>query len=231
MDMHSGYAELHSAAVEQQHVLAYVPLVKRIVRQLASQTGGAIDREDMEQIGLLGLLDCLRRYGTPDDKFGAYAALRVRGAILDELRRQDWRPRSVRQESHRLRDAARDLERRLGHEPSEAELMQHLALTPEAYQAYVMAENAEQLASFDELMQEMGSLPSDAPSPEAQLIRRRSIEQALLALDEREQRVVQLYYEFDLSLKEIAAVLDLTEARICQINKGALRKMRDSLKH
>ncbi|MFT4173475.1 MAG: FliA/WhiG family RNA polymerase sigma factor [Rhodocyclaceae bacterium] len=229
MDMHSGYEELHSAAVEQQHLLAYVPLVKRVVRQLASQVGGAIDREDMEQIGLLGLLDSLRRYGAPDEKFGAYAAMRVRGAILDELRRQDWRPRSVRQESHRLRDAARELSRRLGREPSEAELMRHLSLTPEAYQAFLLAENAEQLASFDELMQEIGSLPSEAPTPEAQLIRRRSIEQALRALDEREQRVVQLYYEFDLSLKEIAAVLDLTEARICQINKGALRKMRASL--
>ena len=70
-----------------------------------------------------------------------------------------------------------------------------------------------------------------APSPETQLVRRRSIEQALLALDEREQRVIQLYYEFDLSLKEIAAVLDITEARVCQINKGALRKMRACLQH
>ena len=229
MDMHTGYAEVSGAAVEQQHLLAYLPLVKRIVRQLNSQTGGAMDREDMEQIGLMGLLDCLRRYGEPDEKFGAYASMRVRGAILDELRRQDWRPRSVRQESHRLRDGMRELQRRLGHEPSEAEAMEALGLTPEAYQAYQLAENAEALASFDELVLEMGSIACEQPTPEALLIRRRSIEQALLALDEREQRVIQLYYEFDLSLKEIAAVLELTEARICQINKGALRKMRECL--
>lgn len=231
MDMHIGYAEVSGAAVEQQHLLAYLPLVKRIVRQLTSQTGGVLDREDMEQIGLMGLLECLRRYGVPDEKFGAYAALRVRGAILDELRRQDWRPRSVRQDSHRQRDALRELTRRLGREPSEAEAMAALGLTVEAYQAYQLAENAEALASFDELVQEMGNLESDLPTPEAQLIRRRSIEQALCALDEREQRVIQLYYEFDLSLKEIAAVLDLTEARVCQINKGALRKMRERLQH
>jgi RNA polymerase sigma factor for flagellar operon FliA len=229
MDMHIGYEEVQSVAIEQQHLLAYVPLVKRVVRQLASQAGGAMDREDMEQIGLLGLLDCLRRYGTPDEKFGAYAAMRVRGAILDELRRQDWRPRSVRQESHRQRDAMRELTRRIGREPTEAEAMQHLGLSVEAWQEYQFAENAEMLSSFDELMQEMGSLPADTPTPEALLIRRRSIEQALLTLDEREQRVIQLYYEFDLSLKEIAAVLELTEARICQINKAALRKMRDCL--
>ena len=107
MDMQIGYAEVQGVAFEQQHLMAYVPLVKRIVRQLSAQAGGALDREDMEQIGLLGLLDCLRRYGEPDEKFGAYASMRVRGAILDELRRQDWRPRSVRQESHRLRDAMR----------------------------------------------------------------------------------------------------------------------------
>lgn len=229
MDLHTGYAQVHSAVVEQQQLLAYVPLVKRIVRQLGSQVGAVMDREDMEQTGLLGLLDSLRRYGAPDDNFGAYAALRVRGAILDELRRQDWRPRNVRQESHRLRDAMRALRRRLGHEPSDAEAMQGLGLTAEAYQQYQLAQNAEQLVSFDELLQEMGNVPCSSPSPEAQLIRRRSIEQALQVLDEREQRVIQLYYEFDLSLKEIAAVLDLTEARVCQINKGGLRKMRDCL--
>lgn len=232
MDLQTGYAEVQHAVVgqyagdEQRHLLAYVPLVKRIVRQLNSQHGGAIDREDMEQIGLLGLLDALRRYGEPDEKFGAYAAMRVRGAILDELRRQDWRPRTVRQQSHRNRDAVRELTRRLGREPGDAEIMQALGLSAEAYQEYQLAESAELLASFDELVHEVGSIASESPSPEALLMRRRSIEQALLALDAREQRVVQLYYEFDLSLAEIAAVLELTEARVCQINKGALRKMK-----
>lgn len=232
MDLQTGYAEVSmacaapGAAQEQRWLLDYAPLVKRIVRQLNAQSGGALDREDMEQIGLLGLLDALRRYGVPDDKFGAYAALRVRGAILDELRRQDWRPRTVRQQSHKNRDAVRELTRRLGREPSEAEAMQALGLDAEGYQDYQLAENAELLASFDELVNEVGSIASDSPSPEALLVRRRSIEQALVALDAREQRVVQLYYEFELSLAEIAAVLELTEARVCQINKGALRKMK-----
>jgi len=215
----------HSVADEQKHLMAYAPLVKRIVRQLNSQIAGAIDRDDMEQIGLMGLLEALRRYGEPDGAFGSYASLRIRGAILDELRRQDWRPRAVRQQSHKLRDAVRALTRKLGHEPSEAEIMAGLALTPEAYQAYQMDENAELIASFDEVLQE--SVGSDsAPSPEEQLMVRRSLEQALRGLDEREQRVVQMYYEFELSYKEIAAVLDLTDARVCQLNKAALGKMK-----
>jgi len=215
---------------ESQQLLAFVPLVKRIVRQLGSQVGAAMDREDMQQIGLMGLLDALRRYGPPDERFPAYAAMRIRGAILDELRRQDWRPRAVRQESHRRRDAIRALTARLGHEPSPAQIQQALGLTAEAYREYELAQSAESLAAFDELVHRFDGQPSHAgASPEAQLLARHAIEQALLQLNERERRVVQLYYEYDLSLKEIAAVLELTEARICQINKAALKKMREVL--
>lgn len=227
------YAEVECAAapdnadLEQQLLLTYVPLVKRIVRQLDSQAGACMDVEDMQQIGLLGLLDALRRYGEPDAKFGAYAAMRVRGAILDELRRQDWRPRTVRQGSHRVRDTVRELARQLGREPTSAEIQQKLGVTAEKYREHELAQSAEQLASFDEALHELCA--ANGTSQEAQLLARRSIEQALAKLNERERRVVQLYYEFDLSLKEIAAVLELTEARVCQINKAALKKLKDFL--
>ncbi|MDC8756491.1 FliA/WhiG family RNA polymerase sigma factor [Janthinobacterium sp. hw3] len=224
-----GAVAVLSVAEEQKHLLAYAPLVKRIVRQLNSQVAGAIDRDDMEQIGLMGLLEALRRYGEPDAAFGSFASLRVRGAILDELRRQDWRPRAVRQESHRLRDSVRALTRKLGREPAEKEIIAALGITAEAYQEYQLAENAEQIGSFDELLQEGMGQADSAPSPEEQLMVRRSLEQALRGLDEREQRVVQMYYEFELSYKEIAAVLDLTDARVCQLNKGALGKMKATL--
>ncbi len=183
----------------------------------------------MEQIGLMGLLEALRRYGAPDSSFGGYAALRIRGAILDELRRQDWRPRAIRQQSHRLRDGVRELRRRLGREPGESEIIQALGITAEAWQEHLLDENAELIGSFDDLIQEMGGMLEHSLNPEDQLILRRSLEQALLQLDEREQRVVQMYYEFELSYKEIAAVLDLTDARVCQLNKGALRKMKSFL--
>ncbi len=225
---YAGAVAVLDTAEEQRHLLAYAPLVKRIVRQLNSQISGAVDRDDMEQIGLMGLLEALRRYGVPDQAFGGYASLRIRGAILDELRRQDWRPRTVRQESHRLRDSVRALTRRLGREPGEQEIIAALGITADAYQQYQLAENAEQLGSFDELLQEggMGSGGDSAPSPEDLLMVRRSLEQALRGLNEREQRVVQMYYEFELSYKEIAAVLDLTDARVCQLNKAALVKMK-----
>jgi RNA polymerase sigma factor for flagellar operon FliA len=234
--VHSGYGEMSSlaaaetsAALEQRRLVEHTPLVRRAVAQLASQAGGAMDRDDMLQIGLMGLLEALRRYGEPDERFPGYAAQRIRGAILDELRRQDWRPRTVRQEGNRLRDAIRELTRRLGHEPSEAEVTQHLGVSAEDYLAHEQHINAETMASFDELIEELALTPSAARTPEAELIQRRTLEQALSHLNEKEQHVVQLYYEAELSLREIGAVMGLTEARVCQINKSALQKMRGAM--
>jgi RNA polymerase sigma factor for flagellar operon FliA len=228
------YAEAAASAAlspreEQRHLVAYTPLVKRIVRQLNAQVGGAIGREDMEQIGLIGLLEALRRYGVPDEGFGSYASLRVRGAILDELRRQDWRPRAVRQESHRVRDELRALTRRLGREPTTQEAAAALGITAEELHRHELDDSAEDLLSFDEVLQEANERAHAAPGPEQQFLVRRSLEQALGALNEREQRVIQMIYEFELSYKEIAAVLDLSDARVCQLNKSALAKMKAAL--
>ncbi|KMN76706.1 RNA polymerase sigma factor for flagellar operon FliA [Chromobacterium alkanivorans] len=217
-----------SAGGEAEALSRYAHLVKRVARQLSSQAGGVFDREDMEQVGLMALLESLRRYGEPDDKFAGFAILRIRGAILDELRRLDWRPRSVRQEAHRVRDGLRLLSRKLGREPSEAEAMQLLGLSAEAYQEALLADNAEALSSFDELMAQ-GLEPAADDNPEQRLALKSALTVALQALNPREQQVIQLYYEFELSLKEIAAVLALTEARVCQINKSALKKMQACL--
>jgi RNA polymerase sigma factor for flagellar operon FliA len=226
----SAPSALLSPAQEQRYLLEYAPLVKRTARQLGAQATGVMGREDMEQIGLMGLLEALRRYGEPDAGFASYASLRVRGAILDELRRQDWRPRAVRQQSHRLRDGVRALTRQLGREPSDIEIMRALDLTAQQYNDYLQDENAETIASFDEILQDRIEAGDSTPGPEAALLVRRSLEQALAGLNEREQRVVQMYYEFELSYKEIAAVLDLTDARVCQINKAALQKMKAALR-
>jgi RNA polymerase sigma factor for flagellar operon FliA len=223
-----GHAAM-SAQDEQRHLVAYAPLVKRIARQLNSQVSGAMGREDMEQIGLMGLLEALRRYGTPDAGFASYAGLRVRGAILDELRRQDWRPRAVRQDSHKVRDAVRALTRKLGREPNDKEAAEALGLSQEEWCQFQLDDCAGELLSFDDMLQETTERAHSTPGPEEQFIVRRSLEQALNALSEREQRVIQMIYEFELSYKEIAAVLDLSDARVCQLNKSALAKMKAAL--
>ena len=229
-DIDSGYVAAPVSAVDEQSVMkAYLPLVKSVVRQLASQSHGVMDSNDMAQIGLMGLLEALRRYGRVDECFAGYARQRVRGAILDELRRQDWRPRSVRQNAHKARDAVRVLRRQLGAEPSAEQIQAALGMDDAAYLAYEQAESAEAMASLDELVEQGLDIGSADADPARSVLRRRTLEQVLGQLSEREQRVIQLYYEFDLSLKEIAAVLELSEARVCQINKDALRKMRAAL--
>lgn len=230
MDMATAYGVSGGdEAAESRALGEHVVLVRRVVRQLSGQAGGVMEREDMEQIGLLALLEALRRYGEPDERFPGYAVLRIRGAILDELRRLDWRPRSVRQDAHRIRDGVRALTRSLGREPTDAEVMQSLGLDDAGWQAYLLASNAESLASFDALIEWQEQAGAAGSDPAEQWQNRRSLEQALVVLDEREQRVIQLYYEFELNLREIAAVLSLTEARVCQINRRALDKMKTFL--
>ena len=225
-----GYGTAASAAVDESAAIqTYLPLVKAVVRQLSSQAQGVMDLQDLSQVGLMGLLEALRRYGAPDEAFAGYARQRIRGAILDELRRQDWRPRTVRQTAHKTRDAVRLLRRKLGAEPTQEQIQKALGMDDAAYLAYEQAESAEAMASLDDMLSAGIDVPSSADDPAEGVLRRVALEQVLMQLTEREQRVIQLYYEFDLSLKEIAAVLELSEARVCQLNKEALRKMRSAL--
>ena len=218
-----------TAANEQRAMKAYLPMVKSVVRQLASQAQGVMDLDDLLQVGWMGLLESVRRYGEPDEAFGSYARQRVRGAILDELRRQDWRPRAVRQSVHKTRDAVRELRRKLGREPTPEQVQQALGLDAAGYLAFEQADAAEAMASLDEMVSNGLDIGSSNHDPAHSVLQRLALEQALAQLSEREQRVIQLYYEFDLNLKEIAAVLEISEARVCQLNKAALRKMRAAL--
>jgi len=218
-----------SAADEARWMAHYAPLVKRTVRKLGSQTGGAMDAADLEQLGLMGLLEALRRYGEPDAEFERFAVVRVRGAILDELRRQDWRPRSTRQGAHRMRSTERTLRRELGREPTKDEVCDALEIDSDAYDQLQLDDCAQEFVSFDALLEDGADAYGSDDGIERQIVQRRSLEKALGVLDAREQQVIQMSYEFDLNQAEIGAVLGLTRARVCQINKNALAKMRKYL--
>lgn len=210
---------------ESTWIKAYLPLVRKIVRQLAPQCTRIMDRQDMEQTALMGLLSAIRRYGAPDESFGSYAAQRIRGAILDELRSLDWRPRQLRQKYFQVKDMIRELRNSSGHEPEAAEI-EAAGITPEEYQDYLQLENASTLASLDELLaDDPGAVTITGRNLEEQFITQKTLSEALALLTEKEALVLSLYYQQDMNFKEIALTLGVSEARICQINKKVSEKI------
>lgn len=213
-------------AQESHYLQAYLPLVRKVVRQLAPQCSCVMEREDMQQIALIGLLDALRRYGKPDEGFGGYAGQRIRGAVLDALRRLDWRPRQLRQKFYQIKDLIRERRKALGREPEPAELEADGVSTAE-YQHYLALEGADTLESLDALLNDRpGDLPLQGRRLEDQIVTQHMLSRALQTLSAKEQQILYLYYQQDMNLKEIAQVLALTEARICQLNKKIAEKLR-----
>lgn len=221
-----------AARSESEVLRDYLPLVKRIVNQLRPHCSAAVGADDMEQLGLMGLLEALRRYGEPDENFGLFASRRVRGAILDELRRRDWRPRQLRQQAHDLMNKLKVLTKKLSREPSEHEILAELGLTSKEYHHLLSVSQAEELQSLDSLIEQNGEgyHPESIEDGTRQLIDQDLIRYALGKLPEREQIILSLYYLKELSLKEIAMVVGLTEARVCQLHKAALNNLQTMIK-
>lgn len=214
---------------EQQIIRQYLPLIKRIVSQMRSHCGVMLSLEDMEQIGMMALLESSRRYpGELDNGFISFAGQRIRGAILDELRRQDWRPRPVRQQAHELNDVVRRLSREMGREPSDLEVANALGLSAEDYRERLYSTQAESMKSLDELLLG-GEQPVDRSNDVERLMLKQTLIKVISKLNEREQLILSLYYHHELNLKEIAMALGLTETRICQLHKSAISQLKTIL--
>ncbi|USD36246.1 MULTISPECIES: RNA polymerase sigma factor FliA [Ferrimonas] len=214
---------------ESEQLSQFLPLVKKAVNQLRSHCGTMLEVQDMEQIGMMALLDSLRRYpGELDGGFINFASKRIRGAILDELRRLDWRPRPVRQQAHEFNDIVRKLSRELGRPPRDSEVAEAMALTPEQLRERLYASQAESMQSLDELFQN-GVEPDAGQDGQNRFIDKRTLVKALGQLKQREQLVLGLYYQHELNLKEIALTLGLTESRVCQLHKLAVSQLQQIL--
>ncbi|MCW8330680.1 FliA/WhiG family RNA polymerase sigma factor [Photobacterium sp. SDRW27] len=219
-------------ARETRLVNHFAGLVKRVVRHLAGQVTTVMSSEDMEQIGLVALLDIIRRYPDEDDAaLERLAAQRVRGAILDELRRMDWRSRRSRQNGHELRDTERQLSRQLGRVPTDQELAVEMGIDLGDVQRRRLDSQAENLGSLEALQddgEQFFGLSFQCNTYErAQL--KQAMAKALSRLPEREQVILSFYYEHEMNLKEIALVFELTEARVSQIHKKALKSLNSML--
>ncbi len=229
---------------EDDTVAAYLPLVRRLALQMAARLPANVELDDLVQAGLLGLLDALRRYQqTPDAQFETYATTRIRGAMLDELRAQDWLPRTVRSKARSIEQAIAQLEQTLGRAPMESEIAQQLGLPLADYQQLLEQAHGVQVLHYEDLARAQGGnvdvldflQPQGAQGgadPAAGLMLqalRAAVVQAIAALPERERLLLSLQFEQDLNQKEIAVVLGVTEGRVSQLRSQAIARIRAHL--
>ncbi len=222
----------------EERLTRHLPLVRRIAGQMAAQLPASVDIADLEQAGMIGLWDALERGSDQAAaQFGAYAAIRIRGAIYDELRRQDWLPRRSRVQERAIQKTMQALTQSLGRPPDDTEVAAALGWTLEAYQS-VLAQTSLQLLyledlgpgdgiEFTERHADLSIAEPDAALQDEQL--ERDLRDAILALPERERLILSLYYQEELQLKEIVQVLEVSESRVSQLMKQAVMRLRASL--
>ncbi|WP_404338630.1 FliA/WhiG family RNA polymerase sigma factor [Pseudoalteromonas mariniglutinosa] len=231
-DLDSNADSQMTAAKESELLERYAYLVKRAAAHMRTQTGVVVDMDDIQQIGLVALLSSIRRYGRDaDEKFAAFAFKRIRGAMLDEFRRVDWRPRQLRQQSHKLRDMSRSLMRQLGREPTESELCQALNISSDELLELHYITQAEAMDSLESMleqgMQQTAATDEKLSQTESTLM----LQKAMASMPSRNKLLLQLYYTHEMNMKEIALTLELTEARVCQLHKQALDALTRKLQH
>ncbi len=221
-------------------VMAHAMLVKRIAHHFMTRLPASVQVDDLIQVGLIGLMDAAENFDdTQGAQFETYAAQRIRGAILDELRHADWLPRSVRRNMRQIEAANRKLEQVLGRQPSEQELADELELPLDQYQQQLADARGAQLLYYEDFQERdeahflEGYSDTDQLTPAGVLEDLRFREDLIEAIDdlpERERLIMGLYYEQELNLKEIGAALGVSESRVCQLHSQAVARLRGRLR-
>lgn len=222
--------------IKQSELLTqYMPLVRRQALTLQVRLPASIELDDLIQAGMVGLLEALGRFDAAQGAtFATFASQRIRGAMMDELRTRDWLPRSVRRSARAVDDAVRRLEQRLGRPPEEGEIARELEMPLSEYQQLLNDTNSGQLLPFEELVADGGEPAGDDAQhrPFDQLLdeqQRQTLIEAIEALPEREKLLMALYYQEEMNLKEVGAVLGVTESRVSQLHSQAVSHLRARL--
>ena len=224
---------------QQELVLKHADLVKRIAYHLVSRMPPNVEVDDLIQSGMIGLLDAAKHYSANKGaNFETYAGIRIRGAMLDEVRKSDWTPRSVHRNMRAMSDVIRKLENEKGHDANPSDIAQALGVTIEEYHKLVQDAATCRLFSFDKMSSnDDESSPADhardeRPGPFDHIEDagfRSALAAAIGGLPEREKLVLSLYYDEDMNLREIGEVLEVSESRVCQIHGQALVRLRSRL--
>lgn len=220
-------------------VIRHGELVKRIAYHVVSRLPAHIEVDDLIQAGMIGLLNAAQNFTpTKGANFETYAGIRIRGAMLDEARRSNWTPRSTFRNAKQVSLAIRSIENRTGRDAKGQEIAETLGVSIEEYHRMVESAASSRILSYEQLAgdPERASMLPDAPDdgPETMLEEdqfRQALAEAIASLPERERLVLSLYYDRELNLREIGAILEVSESRVCQIHGQAVLRVRARVGH
>ena len=235
----SEYQKKPTPEIRERLILAYAQLVKLVAGRLSMYLGHNVEYDDLVSYGIFGLIDAIDKFDMDKNvKFETYASLRIRGAILDQIRKMDWIPRTVRQRQRKIDEAMKNVEMRTGKAATDEEIALELGVSEDElvnWQSQLKVTNVVSLNEFEEQGQEPTmefasqnrfSQPEDVVEEEELKVK---LIESLELLTEKERRVIELYYYEDLTLKEISMVLEVSESRVSQLHTKALVKMRKKM--
>lgn len=236
------YDKSRTPELREKIILEYAPLVKLVAGRLSMYLGYNVEYDDLVSYGIFGLIDAIDKYDYAKEvKFETYASLRIRGAILDQIRKMDWIPRTIRQKQKRIDAVCKDIETRLGRSATDEEIASELGISDDEYLEWQSQMKITNVVSLNEYMEQGAEVPAEGnqfttsrfDSPEENIEKeelKKVLEESLEQLTEKEKKVILLYYYEDLTLKEISNVLEVSESRISQLHTRALQKMKTKMR-
>ena len=235
------YAKNPTRELRENIILEYAPLVKVVAGRLSMYLGYNVEYDDLVSYGIFGLIDAIDKFDACKEvKFETYASLRIRGAILDHIRKMDWIPRTIRQRQKKINMVEKALEQAKGRAATDEEMAEALGISVGEYIEWQSQMKVTGLVSLNEYMESGSDVSQDSgqgttsrfESPEESFEKKelaKALSDAMALLTDKEQKIITLYYFEDLTLKEISNVLDVSISRVSQLHTRALAKMRDTM--
>lgn len=235
------YSGTKTPEIREKIILEYAPLVKVVAGRLSMYLGYNVEYEDLVSYGIFGLIDAIDKFDYMKEvKFETYASLRIRGAILDQIRKMDWIPRTIRQRQKKIDAVIREVEQNTGHAATDEEIARGLGISEDEYLDWQSQMKITGVVSLNEYMEQGSDVSQDSgrhtaarfEAPEEHVEKEeltKVLGEALQLLTEKEQKVITLYYYEELTLKEISNILEVSESRVSQLHTRALQKMKTKM--